>query len=145
MRKIKLKHLNNINKLLINNNIDIIKAEVGEVYIKIEKNGPLMKFVLEKISNDEIAFGFFGLQNGDVMADPELIFKIEEIEKLNKKKEIVKEIYLTPISFKNDYCGAYSECFTYDDNFEIIGFYPSRIKGVIDLAKNINLNLKNRI
>ena len=54
-----------------------------------------------------IALAHTGLQNGDVMFDPEMVFQIHVSGDLKAAE---------PISFRNDYMGIYQEVYRYNDD-----------------------------
>jgi hypothetical protein len=49
-----------------------------------------------------VAIAHTGVQNGDVMHDPEIVFEFHALG-------------AEPISFRNDYVGAHDEVYAYDD------------------------------
>lgn len=53
-----------------------------------------------------VAIAHTGLQNGDVMFDPEMVFRIIELDGTQLAE---------PISFRNDYVGIHQEVYRYDD------------------------------
>lgn len=53
-----------------------------------------------------VAIAHTGLQNGDVMFDPEMVFRIIEWDGAKLAE---------PISFRNDYVGIHQEVYRYDD------------------------------
>lgn len=53
-----------------------------------------------------VAIAHTGLQNGDVMFDPEMVFRIIEWDGAQLAE---------PISFRNDYVGIHQEVYRYDD------------------------------
>lgn len=53
-----------------------------------------------------VAIAHTGLQNGDVMFDPEMVFRIIEWDGTRLAE---------PISFRNDYVGIHQEVYRYDD------------------------------
>lgn len=55
-----------------------------------------------------IAISHTGEQNGDLMRDPELVFERYDLGQGVMAAE--------PISFRNDYLGAFSEVYLYDDD-----------------------------
>ncbi|MDR4487964.1 MAG: hypothetical protein R3B83_10640 [Nitrospirales bacterium] len=55
---------------------------------------------------DQIAISHTGLQNGDVMFDPEMVFQI----RVSGDLKIAE-----PISFRNDYLGLHQEVYRYND------------------------------
>jgi hypothetical protein len=67
------------------------------------KTGGLMDLNVDKLSVNIIALAHNGVQNGDVMADPDVEIKI------HREKEEIEAL-----SFQNDYMGIYQE--VYDGN-----------------------------
>ena len=53
-----------------------------------------------------VALAHTGLQNGDVMFDPEMVFRLIELDGLQLAE---------PISFRNDYMGIHQEVYRYND------------------------------
>mgnify|MGYP000406842021 CR=1 FL=1 len=54
-----------------------------------------------------IAMAHTGLQNGDVMMDPEIVFRIIDCDDMKLAE---------PISFRNDYLGLQQEVYRYNDD-----------------------------
>jgi hypothetical protein len=143
IKKIQLKSLKGISKLLEKRGVDLTTAKAGDVYIKLEPKGGLMKFVIEKIADDRVSFAFYGKMNGDVMRDPELTFVINEQLKYNAKKGTMEKVlYLIPESFQNDYVGVYDEVYYIKD--KRVYFKPQEQKGIIDLVKDMSNNILMR-
>ncbi|MCA9459802.1 MAG: hypothetical protein KC550_04610 [Nanoarchaeota archaeon] len=139
-KKIQLKTLKGISKLLNKRGVDLTTAKPGEVYIKLNKSGALMDFVIEKIDENKVSFAFYGKLNGDLMRDPELTFIISEQMKFNAKKGILeKVVYLIPETFQNDYVGVFDEAYRVEEGR--VYFSPSRQKGIIDLARDMDNNI----
>ncbi len=134
IKKIQLKSLKGISKLLEKRGVDLTTAEVGEVYIKLEKSGGLMKFVIEKIAEDKVSFAFYGKLNGDVMRDPELTFVLsEQLIYRAKKGTMEKVLYLIPESFQNDYVGVYDEVYSVDLEIKEFGLIQADNKVLFHL------------
>ena len=146
IKKIQLKSLKGISKLLKKRGVDLTTAKVGDVYIKLEKSGALMDFVIEKIAEDRVSFAFYGKMNGDVMRDPELTFVLSEQLKYNARKGTMdKVLYLIPESFQNDYVGVYDEVYSVDLENKRVRFNPSGQKSIIELVKDMNNNILMRV
>ena len=80
-------------------------------YFKLDNAaGTFMPLVVEKIMDQPgfdavYSLAHYGVQNGDLMADPEMTFS-----------EIDGEFY--PLSFRNDYLGFYQEVMSYRNGKE---------------------------
>jgi len=68
-------------------------------YMKFKADG-LMDLNVDKLSVNIIALAHNGIQNGDVMADPDVTIKV------HREKEEVEAL-----SFQNDYMGIYQEVY----------------------------------
>lgn len=68
-------------------------------YMKYKSDG-LMDLNVDKLSVNIIALAHNGIQNGDVMADPDVTIKV------HREKEEVEAL-----SFQNDYIGIYQEVY----------------------------------
>lgn len=74
-------------------------------YIKLHSDG-YMPLVIEKLwysdcfGNPVYSIAHYGMQNGDLMRDPDVTFSVDE-----------KEIRVIPQTFQNDYLGIYQEVF----------------------------------
>lgn len=142
-KQIQLKSLKNISKLLKKRGVELTTAKVGSVYIVLEEKDSLMKFVIEKFDENKVSIAFYGKQNGDLMKDPELTFIISEQMKFNSRKGILeKKVYLIPETFQNDYLGIYQETYFVKD--EKVYFKPHEQQGILDLIKNMDLNISYR-
>ena len=139
-KQIQLKTLKRITKLLEKRGIDLVNAQPGEVYIKIEGNGGIKDFVIEKFDEKKVSFAFYGKLNGDLMRDPELTFIIGEQMKYNSRKGIMeKVVYLIPETFQNDYVGAFDEALRVEGTK--FYFSPTRQQGIIDVARDMDNTL----
>ena len=81
----------------------------GDRAVRITVDG-YMPLVIEDIGRSLeggllIALAHTGLQNGDVMHDPEIVFEVRDID---------GSLFAEPLSFRNDYVGAYSEVYVLD-------------------------------
>ena len=77
-----------------------------------------MPLVVERIGTSGdgrplVSLAHTGLQNGDVMYDPEVVFEVFELG-------------AEPISFRNDFVGVNQEVYAYDDAGQRTGVYPAR-------------------
>lgn len=70
----------------------------GEFHLKIV-NPPYMDLVIEKVDRNQISVAHYGEQNGDLMRDPEVVFRLPD---------------WTPLWIQQDYVGSYRE--THDEN-----------------------------
>jgi hypothetical protein len=69
-----------------------------------------------------VALAHTGVQNGDVMHDPEIVFEFHALG-------------AEPISFRNDYVGAHDEVYTYDDAGRRTGVYPKRRAELVSFTR----------
>ena len=76
-----------------------------------------------------VAIAHTGVQNGDVMHDPEVVFEIHALG-------------AEPISFRNDYAGAYDEVYAYDASGRRTGVYPKRRAELVSFARMWFRNLR---
>ena len=93
-------------------NIDVLNelvrmAEEAGGHIKI-KNDPYMPLTVEILEDDQVTLCHYGELNGDLMADPEVIFK------LGTDLTQAKAIY-----YRNDYVGyeKYEDCSPFADTW----------------------------
>lgn len=120
----------------------ITKLLQGKEYVKIE-NDPYMPLSIEvirksKVKSEEeyidpsikeeeeymdVAMSHFSIQNGDVMRDPEIVFRM-----------YVNTGSVTPISFRNDYIGAYEEICTFDKDGSIENVNIERWQELCELS-----------
>jgi hypothetical protein len=75
------------------------KGRMQPHFMKFKSSG-LMDLNVDKLSASIIALAHNGIQNGDVMADPDVEVKIN-----NEKEEC------EALSFQNDYMGIYQEVY----------------------------------
>ena len=87
---------------------------------------------VESIGPNLFALAHYGLQNGDMMRDPEMVFY--------KAPTVDGRWY--PVSFRNDYAGAYRECMTFDDRGVPEGVRLREQREQADFAKMWAKNLK---
>ena len=76
-----------------------------------------------------VALAHTGVQNGDVMHDPEIVFEVHELG-------------AEPISFRNDYVGAHNEVYVYDDAGRRTGVYAKRRAELVSFARIWFRNLR---
>ena len=69
-----------------------------------------------------VALAHTGVQNGDVMHDPEIVFEFHALG-------------AEPISFRNDYVGAHGEVYAYDDAGRRTGVYPKRRANLVSFTR----------
>ena len=72
----------------------------GFMPLSIEDIGPTTD------GHRQIALSQTGIQNGDLMRDPEMVFQIISQEGITLAE---------PLSFRNDYMGVYQEVYRYND------------------------------
>lgn len=67
-------------------------------HLKIDNtNGVFMPLVVEKVGKDIISLAHYWECNGDLMADPEMTFKVSDEG-------------ITPLTYRNDGMAIYTEC-----------------------------------
>lgn len=66
----------------------------GDGYLKLTSSG-FMDLTIERIAPDTISMTHYGLQNGDLMSDPDMTIKINQELKT-----------ATALTFRNDYIGV---------------------------------------
>jgi hypothetical protein len=76
-----------------------------------------------------VALAHTGVQNGDVMHDPEIVFEFHTLG-------------AEPISFRNDYVGAHNEVYAYDDGGRRTGVYAKRRAELVSFARIWFRNLR---
>ena len=69
-----------------------------------------------------VALAHTGVQNGDVMHDPKIVFEFHALG-------------AEPISFRNDYVGAHYEVYAYDDAGRRTGVYAKRRAELISFTR----------
>lgn len=111
--------------------IDRLLGGARCVRITVEGHMPL---VAEEIGDSAegrrlVALAHTGVQNGDVMHDPEIVFEFHALG-------------AEPISFRNDYVGAHSEVYAYDDDGRRTGVYAKRRAELVSFARIWFRNLR---
>ena len=76
-----------------------------------------------------VALAHTGVQNGDVMHDPEIVFEFHALG-------------AEPISFRNDYVGAHDEVYAYDNTGRRTGVYAKRRAYLVSFARIWFRNLR---
>ena len=89
-------------------NLETLLGDDRAVRLTVDGYTPLC---IEHIGTSEegrplVVLAHTGLQNGDVMFDPEMVFQIHVSGDLKAAE---------PISFRNDYMGLYQEVYRYND------------------------------
>lgn len=80
----------------------IAEADKREGYCKIDNTGGVfMPVSVDRVNTNVYAIAHNGIQNGDVMADPDMTFWLDR-----------KEGKVYPLTFQNDYVGKYQDCHT---------------------------------
>jgi len=69
-----------------------------------------------------VALAHTGVQNGDVMHDPEIVFEFHALG-------------AEPISFRNDYVGVHDEVYAYDDAGRRRGVYAKRHAALVSFTR----------
>jgi hypothetical protein len=105
----------------------------GARCVRITVDG-YMPLVAEEIGESaegrrHVALAHTGLQNGDVMHDPEIVFEFHALG-------------AEPISFGNDYVGAHNEVYAYDDAGRRTGVYAKRRAELVSFARIWFRNLR---
>ncbi len=79
-----------------------------------------------------VALSHYGEQNGDAMADPDILAEAIETQKFKAQKTgellLVKEIELIPIHYQNDYVGIFQQA-RFEDNGRLM-VSPSLTKSI---------------
>ena len=89
--------------------------------------GEYMPLWVEWVGPHSISICHHGEQNGDLMRDPEVVFRIG------------KQVAM-PELFRNDYTGVINECFTYNANGDPVGI---RVAMQADIAHFCDLWFRN--
>jgi hypothetical protein len=85
-------------------------AEENGGHIRLEVDG-FLPLSCEIIGEDEVSIAHYGIQNGDLMADPEMTFRISDLK---------------PLTFLNHYAGYYTDKIHKNDEF--IGIWDRNIE-----------------
>ena len=80
-----------------------------------------------------VAISHTGVQNGDLMRDPEMVFQFHAYGDTH---------YAEPISFRNDYMGTMQEVYRYDDHGKRTHVDPRLKKELASFARLWFRNLK---
>ena len=83
----------------------------------------------------QIAISHYGIQNGDLMRDPEVVFALQEINNYTIAE---------PISFRNDYAGFYQEAYIYNGQGKRTHIKPTLKKDLISFSLTWFRNLKHQ-
>lgn len=86
-----------------------------------------MPLVVERVGDNLFSLAHYGEQNGDLMADPEMVV-------------LCTEIGWCPVSFRNDYVGVRRECVRLDAGERITHVAPREKR---DQTSFLNTWLKN--
>jgi hypothetical protein len=91
----KLAHLNKKAETIFNKIID--KVEINKGHIKIDSGYGFMPLSVNFLSDDRrmVAFRNYEMRNGDAMADPDVVFWIDDDGKI------------VPCSYRNDFVGVF--------------------------------------
>ena len=115
-------------------------AAVQRNYLRIE-NPPFMRLVIEVVGpifpngSCEVSVAHYGEQNGDAMRDPEITFFVTPSEDGWQWK---------PLTFLNDYVGAYQVAAEYD-NFGHVRVRDARlVKELTAFASQWDCNIKQQ-
>ncbi len=108
---------------------DLTKLIGAKDYLRIENN-PYLPLVVEKLDGQSlISLCHYGVQNGDLMRDPEVVFKIE--------KETAKPVY-----YRNDYAGF--EHATIEEQFGDVPVKPGLQKSLDSFCRMWWKNIKEQ-
>jgi len=92
--------------------------------ISIPDNGPQL-----------VAIAHTGVQNGDLMRDPEMVFQFHDHGDTH---------YAEPISFRNDYMGMMQEVYRYDDSGKATHVDPRLKRELKAFARTWFKNLRDQ-
>lgn len=90
--------------------LQTLESKMVDGYAKISNTQGFMAVVVEQIADDKISVAHYYEQNGDLMADPEVVF-------LKKEFSYGTEYY--PIYEKMDGLGLSKELITFDDSGKV--------------------------
>ncbi|MBF0543058.1 MAG: hypothetical protein HQM08_01430 [Candidatus Riflebacteria bacterium] len=101
-------------------------------YAKISRSSSYMPVIIEKISENAmgklISLSHYGVQNGDLMADPEVVMIL------------ALDGFVYPTSIRQDYLGTFQDAVKYNEEGKIESYQP-RLQA--DIASFANLWLRN--
>ena len=98
------------------------------------KNPPYMDLVIEILPDNLVSVAHYSEQNGDLMADPEMIFRVVQSKKFNTKKMDFDQVEeWVPVYYKNDFMGK---------EIDLTDKPDIKLKG--DFHKLWNKNLKDQ-
>ena len=104
------------------------QAQGGEFHLRLD-NGAYMPLVIEKIAGDQVSIAHYGEQYGDLMKDPEMVFRVQGDE-------------WQPFSFENSYTGTYQEVYVEQDGTEM--YYPRLKRELTSFAATWAKNLREQ-
>jgi hypothetical protein len=96
-------------------------------------NPPYMALVIEVIGTHLISVAHYGLQNGDLMADPEMVFSMATIDGS-----------FLPVSYRNDYVGTFRQCATVNAAGEVTGYVPHEQRDQVAFSDVWAANLREQ-
>ncbi|ATN94942.1 hypothetical protein [Leptospira phage LE3] len=106
------------------------------------KNPPYMDLTIEILPNDCVSVAHYSKQNGDLMADPEMIFRVAKVWLTDKdgNHDIQIDEIWHPIYYKNDFMGVEHDCtdkpgFQLNTNFPKIWNKNLKSQGFVKIAK----------
>jgi len=130
-----MKSLNKYAAGVFNTILGRLAAE-GDEHIKIDNtDGAFMPLCVNRLSKDKVALSHYGEQNGDLMADPDMVFWISP------------DGQIIPCSLQNDYAGIYHSAVNFrdscpgDNGYSFPATFSSRMQA--DLASFANTWLRN--
>jgi hypothetical protein len=97
--------------------VDIVTSRGGDInagdLAMSIKNEPYMELDIERIAADKIAISHISIMNGDIMRDPEIVFKVRP------------DGALTALTFENSYAGVYKEI---EDSNEFMELWSTNLR-----------------
>ena len=109
--------------------MEALIAQLDDGYLKLDNSsGTFMPLIVEKVPDEPgftavYSLAHYGEQNGDLMADPEMTFGLQD-----------GNFY--PLSFRNDYVGIYQQVITAQANlkrqFELAEFTAIWLENIVD-------------
>jgi hypothetical protein len=80
-----------------------------------------------------ISIAHYGLQNGDLMADPEMVFSMATIDGS-----------FLPVSYRNDYVGTFRQCATVNAAGEVTGYVPHEQRDQVAFSNTWARNIEEQ-
>jgi hypothetical protein len=128
-----MKNINKTSLKFLNKLISLIPE--GETSTKIANSDSFMPLHVEMIGEAHggklYSVAHYGLQNGDMMRDPDMVF-------------LVWEDGARPLSYRNDYVGVYRETTAYHEDGSIRGYYLRELRDEIAFAHQWFRNIREQ-